>query len=239
MDFYITKYQCKAMEALTPLFKCMTDGVHRLERQEEQEEVEAERARKEAAEETGQELAAKQPKTKEEIARRARRLTIRLASMANRCFWVSPAELTVHILTEGDCLQSHNNITIFTRTLQWAMQQCKKQLNNETQEEEPEKALRDVHTVAVHVPADDEDGDGSQEDDVNIAKVEACTNSTNAADDYAHRGSKLRTMPFYVYRMYVRRIAKPSRVRARSPTIFFFEPHYAMARGHAQELRLH
>ena len=52
MDFYITKYQCKAMEALTPLFKCMTDGVHRLERQEEQEEVEAERARKEAAEET-------------------------------------------------------------------------------------------------------------------------------------------------------------------------------------------
>ena len=38
MDFYITKYQCKAMEALTPLFKCMTDGANRLERQEEQEE---------------------------------------------------------------------------------------------------------------------------------------------------------------------------------------------------------
>ena len=109
MDFYITKYQCKAMEALTPLFKCMTDGVHRLERQEEQEEVEAERARKEAAEETGQELAAKQPKTKEEIARRARRLTIRLASMANRCFWLSQDELTVHILTEGGGTASWNS----------------------------------------------------------------------------------------------------------------------------------
>jgi len=46
------------------------------------------------------------------------------------------------------------------------MQQCKKQLNHETLEEEQEKAHSDVHTVAVHVPADDEKGDGSQEDDV-------------------------------------------------------------------------
>ena len=45
--------------------------------------------------------------------------------MANRCFWISAAELTVHILTDGDCLQSHNNSTIFTRQLQWAMQQSK------------------------------------------------------------------------------------------------------------------
>ena len=42
-------------------------------------------------------------------------------------------------------------------------------------------------------------------------------------------------MPFYVYRMYVRRIPKP---RASSPTIFFFEPHYALARSYAQEVVL-
>ena len=108
-EFYITKYQCKAMEALTPLFKCMTDGVHRLEREEEQEEAEAESARKEAADETGLEAAPKQPKTKQEIARRARRLTIRLASMANRCFWLSQDELTVHILTEGGATASWNS----------------------------------------------------------------------------------------------------------------------------------
>ena len=108
-EFYITKYQCKAMEALTPLFKCMTDGVHRLEREEEQEEAEAESARKEAADETGLEAAPKQPKTKEDIARRARRLTIRLASMANRCFWLSQDELTVHILTEGGATASWNS----------------------------------------------------------------------------------------------------------------------------------
>ena len=149
------------MESLTPLFRSMTDGAHRLERQEEQAEAEAESARKAAADETGLEPARKQQKTMEDIARRARRLTTRLASMANRCFWVSAAELTVHILTDGDCLQSHNNITIFTRQLQWAMQQCKKHLNDETLEQEPQQALRNVQTVAVHVPDDDQDGDGA------------------------------------------------------------------------------
>ena len=158
--------------------------------------------------------------------------------MANRCCWVSAAELTVHILTDGDCLQSHNNITIFTRQLQWAMQQSKKHLNNETLDQEPQQALRHVQTVAVHVPDDAQDGDGGQDGDVNLCQVEACTHSTNASDDYAHRGTKLRTMPFYVYRMYVRRISKPSRVQARSPTIFFFEPHYALAKSYAQELIL-
>ena len=102
MDFYITKYQGKPMESLTPLFRSMTDGVHRLERQEEQEEADAESARKAAADEAGLEPAPKQQKTVEEITRRARRLTIRLASMANRCFWVSAAELVVHILTDCD-----------------------------------------------------------------------------------------------------------------------------------------
>ena len=161
MDFYITKYQGKPMESLTPLFQSMTDGVHRLERQEEQEEAEAESARKAAADETGLEPARKQQKTMEDIARRARRLTIRLASMANRCFWVSAAELTVHILTDGDCLQSHNNITIFTRQLQWALQECKKQLNREPAEAQPKNAMLHVQAVAMHVaPRRDQDLDG-------------------------------------------------------------------------------
>ena len=126
MDFYITKYQNKPMESLFSLFRCMTEGVQRLERQEQQEEAEAERAREAAAQETGLEPAPKQSKTREDIARRARRLTIRFASMGNRCFWVSAAELTVHILTDGDCLQSHNNLTVFTMQLQWALHECKK-----------------------------------------------------------------------------------------------------------------
>ena len=98
------------MESMTPLFQCMTDGVKRLERQEEVEKAEAE----EAKAVTDGEPAPKQRKTKEDVVRRARRLTI-------RCFWVSVAELTTHILTDGDCLQSHTHVTIFTRQIQWAL----------------------------------------------------------------------------------------------------------------------
>ena len=234
MDFYITKYQGKPMESLTPLFKCMTDGVHRLERQEAQEEADLVTARQAAADETALEPASKRQKTAEQITRRARRLTIRLAAMANRCFWVSAAELTVHILTDGDCLQSHNHITVFTRQLQWAMQQCKTQLNNEPVEHEPQQPFRNVQTVAVHVPDGDGDGDASQL----ASTVEACTHSTNASDDYAHRGIKLRNMTFYVYRMYVRRIPKPSTAKSSSHTIFAFEPHYALSKSYAQEVIL-
>ena len=49
MDFYITKYQGKPMESLTPLFKCLTEGVHRLECQEAEEEAAEEQARISAA----------------------------------------------------------------------------------------------------------------------------------------------------------------------------------------------
>ncbi|MCP4206292.1 MAG: hypothetical protein GY767_04500, partial [Shimia sp.] len=152
MDFYITKYQGKPMESLTPLFMSMSSGIHRLEKQEEQEEAEANAARL-AVEADGDaaEPAPKRRKTIEDLSRRARRITIRLASMANRCFWVSAAELVVHILTDGDCLQSHNNMRLFTRQLQWAMQQCKKHLNHEAVEEASEKAHHSVQAVSVHV----------------------------------------------------------------------------------------
>ena len=84
----------------------------------------------------------------EALTRRARRVTIRLASMANRCFWLSPAELVVHILTDGDCLQSHDNTRIFTRQLQWALQQCKRLLNHDAVEEAPAFSHQPVQAVA-------------------------------------------------------------------------------------------
>jgi hypothetical protein len=98
MDFYITKYQGKIMEALTPLFQTMLGGIQRLEQQEQQEEDPPHKKRK----------------TMEDLERRARQVCIRLASMANRCFWLSACEVAVHILTAGDCLQSHNNLRLFT-----------------------------------------------------------------------------------------------------------------------------
>ena len=55
--------------------------------------------------------------------------------MANRCFWVSAAELVVHMLTDGDCLQGHRHQRVFSRQLQWAMHQCKRHLDGGLPEE--------------------------------------------------------------------------------------------------------
>ena len=68
--------------------------------------------------------------------------------------------------------------------------------------------------------------------------MQVCTTSTNTADDYAHRGPRLQTMPFYIYRMYVRRVLKPSRAKASGPRFFVFENHYVMAQRYVQEVRL-
>ena len=92
MDFYITKYQGKMMESLTPLFQSMLGGMQRLEQQEKEEQEEE--ARKRLSEEVVLPL---RRKTQEDLARRARRVCIRLASMANRCFWLSTTEVAVHI----------------------------------------------------------------------------------------------------------------------------------------------
>ena len=138
MDFYTTKYKGKPMESLTPLFKCMTQGIHRLECQEAEEEKAAEDKKRSAltdGESVGLALARKKRETMENIAYRCRRLTIRLASMANRCFWLSAAEFLIHVFADCDCLQSHKHFTVFTKQLQWGMQQCKKNLNKETPEE--------------------------------------------------------------------------------------------------------
>ena len=182
MDFYITKYQGKMMEALTPLFQTMTSGIHRLEEQERQEEEEQLQANKPQDEDS----ATPQPKrrkTQEDLKRRARRVCMRLASMGNRCYWLSCCEVTVHILTGGDCLQSHNNLRVFTRQLQWMMQQCKRQLNEEaTVEEVTSKKEQSIGAVTVQMR------ETAAEDEMEVLEVEACTTTTNIADDFAHRG---------------------------------------------------
>jgi len=245
IGYYITKYCCKPLEVLTPLFMTMTSGIHRLEKQEQEEEEEAVAARQCITDHDGaSQPVRKQRKTIEELQRRARRVTIRLACMANRCFWLSAAEVVVHILTDGDCLQSHNNMRIFTRQLQWAAQQCKRQLNHETAEEVVDHGHQKVHAVSCHVkkPGEDDerghDVDQTDDSDVSIDKVEACTTTTNTADDYAHRGRKLWSMPYYVYRMYVHRVPRSSSGGATAPNIFRFENHYVLAKTYVQEVVL-
>ena len=84
-------------------------------------------------------------------------------------------------------------------------------------------------------PTDDAE---SNDDDVEIVGVEACTTSTNISDDFAHRGDGLQTMPFYVYRMYVRRILRPAKAKAKDSTVFAFEARYPLSRTYAQQVIL-
>ena len=51
--------------------------------------------------------------------------------MANRCYWLSSAEIAVFVLTGGDTISTHYNSRIFTRQLQWIIQECKRILNGE------------------------------------------------------------------------------------------------------------
>ena len=279
MNFYITKYQGKMMESLTPLFHSMLGGMQRLEQQEREEQEEE--ARKLLSEEVVLPL---RRRTQEDLARRARRVCIRLASMANRCFWLSTTEVAVHILTGGDCLQSHHHVRLFTRQLQWACHHCKRQLNHEGDESEEVQMMDQQSIQAIRIqlkskmardaydgqvqdvsqsscalqpaetlttgqeqveetssapqldaahPADEE-----QLDDAEVDNMETCTKSTNTADDYAHRGAHLETMPFYVYKMYVRRVLKRSKAKGVGARFFAFDDHYVMAPRYEQEVKL-
>ena len=179
MDFYITKYQGKMMESMTPLFQSMLSGMQRLEQQErEEQEEEARKALSEGGADGGGQTLVKRRRTREDLARRARRVCIRLASMANRCFWLSTTEVALHILTGGDCLQSHHNVRLFTRQLQWACQQCKRLLNHEGAEEVQQGEQLPIQAVRIQVPvledeeepsAGDEQADGAEIEDMEVS----------------------------------------------------------------------
>ena len=51
--------------------------------------------------------------------------------MANRCYWLSSAEIAVFVLTGGDSISTHRKTRIFTRQLQWIIQECKRILNGD------------------------------------------------------------------------------------------------------------
>ena len=70
--------------------------------------------------EEGQRTMATKRRSVAELRKRARRCTIRMASMGNRCYWMSTAEVASYIATGGDMLRTHANYRLFTRQLQWA-----------------------------------------------------------------------------------------------------------------------
>ncbi len=69
----------------------------------------------------------------------------------------------MRILTDGGCLQSHDNVRIFTRRLQWAMQRCKRSSNGEVVGEASHTIHQSVQAVSLQTSGpvaegDDDDG---------------------------------------------------------------------------------
>jgi hypothetical protein len=255
MDYYITKYQGKMMQSMTPLFAAMTQGIRKLEEQERQ-------AEKLADKDPEEEPARKKRRTKEDLQRLARQKCIRLASMANRCYWLSSAEIAVFVLTGGDTIKTHQPTRIFTRQLQWIIQECKRILNGEAPSPADPNlagpAALGTTALVVDLIADapsrttgasqpgaaaeaeeaDEDHD-ADEVTAEIVSSELLTTTTNFSDDFAHRGPVLRNMLYYVYAMHVERKPK-SKDQRDGPLRRFvpFDKHYPLSKSHIQVVRV-
>jgi len=255
MDYYITKYQGKMMQSMTPLFAAMTQGIRKLEEQEKQAEQLADK-------DPAEEPARKKRKTKEDLQRLARQKCIRLASMANRCYWLSSAEIAVFVLTGGDSISTHRKARIFTRQLQWIIQECKRILNGDASSS-ADPRLADpavLGTTALSVDliegtpspttgapqpgAPAEAAEDNEEHDANdvtaeIVSSELITTTTNFSDDFAHRGPLLRDMVYYTYDMHVKRELR-TKDQVDGPLRRFvpFDEHYALYKSHIQVVRV-
>ena len=63
---------------------------------------------------------------------RARRVTIKLQSAANRCHWFSSTELAVYLRTNGTCWMSHHEVPVFLGKITYMMQACRRLLEDRT-----------------------------------------------------------------------------------------------------------
>ena len=79
----------------------------------------------------------------------------------------------------------------FTRQRQWALQQCKRLLNHEAVEEAPASSHQPVQAVVFQGECAGPGASDTEEAKDEWQNVEACTTSTDTADDYARRGRGL------------------------------------------------
>ena len=116
VDFYITKYAAKPMEQLQNLVTQYALGLRRFEADEIEE----------AKQLTGEE---QQRSHKEEVKRRAKRVTLRLQHAANRCKWISSTECALFVQTEQSHWTSHNEVPVFLSRPLFQISECKRILS--------------------------------------------------------------------------------------------------------------
>ena len=75
-----------------------------------------------------------------------------------------------------------NPVRLFTRQLQWAMQQCKRVLNKEAPLEDTAQGQQSIQTARLQLrtPADNQGGAAQPAgDDVEVTEMDVVTTSTN------------------------------------------------------------
>ena len=124
---------------------------------------------------------------------RARKVTIRLQTAANRCHWFSSTELAVYLLTGDTCWMSHNEVPVFTSKLIFMMHECCRLMEDrspgllqaahasmDTMEFELHRAT--LNTISVQPP--DEFAPGAEvETEITSDVHHAATHSTSSHDE--------------------------------------------------------
>ena len=107
-DYYITKHSGKALAQMQNLLVNMALGLRRLE-EEEEASVSAGGLAQPAHD-------------------RARRATLKIASAASRCSWVSCCETASFNWTGGDARKTHRPIQIFLSRPMYLLKECQRLL---------------------------------------------------------------------------------------------------------------
>ena len=237
-DFYITKYQTKPQQTMTPLTEVFADTIHKIQREPVSEEV------------CESEQLPKKRKTVEASRRQAQSLLIKMTSALNRCHWHSIAEICGQIMTGAARLQTHSSYTIPMRKIVFMLSACKNNLNANAREagaildEEPEGAMEmgALHCSASGLPqtatsagTQDEAQDSvleSEDPDITTSSEPMRWSVTySLIDDWLHRGPLLKEFNLYTYAMYVKRC--PQSTRDSIP----FESHYTLSSSCSQQIR--
>ena len=116
-DYYITKYQSKALEQLQNLVTQYATGIRRLEEEEEEARASA---------------AARGEQLKTDPQERARRVLLKLQSAANRCHWFSSTELAVYLRTGGTAWCTHKEKPVFFSKYVFMLHECQRLLEDRT-----------------------------------------------------------------------------------------------------------
>ena len=137
-DYYMTKYQSKAQQALSAAMGPITAGLRRFE-----------------AEAAAQAEAEAAPDTETTLASLARSKLRRMIFSANRSHWFSGCELAIFVLTGGHSAQTHRSKEIFLGRAHYLTHECQRLLNGDTNQVGPLQAsfteVVDVVTLAPEI----------------------------------------------------------------------------------------